>query len=59
MALKMGAAVLVTGGFGVEDDVIKLADEMNLPVNLLPYDTFTVVLLLTRLFTRGSQKKML
>lgn len=57
MALKMGAAVLVTGGFGVEDDVIKLADEMNLPVISSSYDTFTVATFINKALYKRLTKK--
>ncbi|WP_296971847.1 DRTGG domain-containing protein [Tepidanaerobacter sp. EBM-38] len=42
LALKHGAAVLVTGGFDVDDEVIKLADDMGMPLLSSSYDTFTV-----------------
>ena len=46
IAIKAGAAVLVTGGFDASDEVKQLADEMNLPVISTSYDTFTVATML-------------
>lgn len=48
MALKKGAAVLVTGGFDVDEEVIKLADSLNIPVISSSYDTFTVATFINR-----------
>lgn len=48
IAIKAGAAVLVTGGFDATDEVKQLADEMNLPVISTSYDTFTVATMLNR-----------
>ncbi|MDV6377543.1 DRTGG domain-containing protein [Sporosarcina sp. GW1-11] len=48
IAIKAGAAVLVTGGFDATDEVKKLADDMNLPVISTSYDTFTVATMLNR-----------
>lgn len=48
IAIKAGAAVLVTGGFDASDEVKQLADEMNLPVISTSYDTFTVATMLNR-----------
>lgn len=48
LALKAGAAVLVTGGFDTEEYVKKLADELQLPVISTSYDTFTVATMINR-----------
>ncbi|MET3697281.1 putative transcriptional regulator [Bacillus oleivorans] len=48
LALKAGAAVLVTGGFDTEESVKKLADELELPVISTSYDTFTVASMINR-----------
>lgn len=48
LALKAGAAVLITGGFDTEDDVKKLADKLQLPIISSSYDTFTVATMLNR-----------
>jgi len=48
LALKLGAAVLVTGGFGVDEEVIKLADSMGMPLLSSSYDTFTVATIINR-----------
>ncbi|GKV54591.1 thioesterase [Sporosarcina sp. NCCP-2222] len=48
LALRAGAAVLVTGGFDAADDAKKLADELNLPIISSSYDSFTVATMLNR-----------
>jgi len=47
-ALELGAAVLITGGFGTSDEVKQLADRMELPIISSSYDTFTVASLINR-----------
>lgn len=47
-ALKAGAAVLITGGFDTEEDVKKLADELEMPIISSSYDTFTVATMINR-----------
>ncbi|OIK08527.1 hypothetical protein BIV60_25925 [Bacillus sp. MUM 116] len=48
LALKAGAAVLITGGFDAEDQIKKLADKLELPVISTSYDTFTVATMINR-----------
>lgn len=48
LALKAGAAVLVTGGFDTEDTVKKLADKLEMPIISTSYDTFTVATMINR-----------
>ena len=48
LALKAGAAVLITGGFDTEEHVKKLADELELPIISSSYDTFTVATMINR-----------
>ncbi|WP_251549567.1 CBS domain-containing protein [Neobacillus muris] len=48
LALKAGAAVLITGGFDTEDQVKKLADQLELPIISSSYDTFTVATMINR-----------
>lgn len=48
LALKAGAAVLITGGFDTEENVKKLADDLQLPVISSSYDTFTVATMINR-----------
>lgn len=48
LALRAGAAVLVTGGFDTEEQVKRLADELELPVISSSYDTFTVATMINR-----------
>lgn len=47
-ALSAGAAVLITGGFDTDDNVKKLADELELPIISSAYDTFTVATMINR-----------
>lgn len=56
-ALKAGAAVLVTGGFEVDDEVVKLANEQEMPVISTSYDTFTVATLINRAIYKRLIKK--
>lgn len=48
LALKQGAAVLVTGGFDSTDVAKQLADELELPIISTSYDTFTVASMINR-----------
>lgn len=48
LALEAGAAVLITGGFDTSEEVIKLADELELPIISTSYDTFTVATMINR-----------
>ncbi|MDN5330811.1 MAG: hypothetical protein PWP45_36 [Tepidanaerobacteraceae bacterium] len=57
LSLTMGAAVLITGGFKAEEDVVRLADEKGMPLITSPYDTFTVATIINRaIFTRLLRK---
>lgn len=60
LALEKGAAVLITGGFGTNDEVIKLANELELPIISTSYDTFTVATLINRaIYDRLIKKEIL
>ncbi|MDQ0298574.1 putative transcriptional regulator [Salibacterium salarium] len=48
LALEAGAAVLITGGFDTNENVIALADELGMPVISTSYDTFTVATMINR-----------
>ena len=48
LALKAGAAVLITGGFDTEEDIKKLADSLEMPIISTSYDTFTVATMINR-----------
>lgn len=48
LALRAGAAVLITGGFDTDEEVKKLADELELPILSTSYDTFTVATMINR-----------
>ncbi|WP_286164734.1 DRTGG domain-containing protein [Clostridium sp. 1xD42-85] len=48
LAIKEGAAVLITGGFDTEEGIKRLADERKLPIISTSYDTFTVAAMINR-----------
>ncbi len=48
LAIRAGAAVLVTGGFDTTDEVKELANALDLPVITTSYDSFTVATMLNR-----------
>jgi len=48
LALKAGAAVLITGGFDTEDHIKRLADNLEMPIISTSYDTFTVATMINR-----------
>ncbi|MFD1019025.1 DRTGG domain-containing protein [Thalassobacillus hwangdonensis] len=48
LAIKEGAAVLITGGFDTDEHVKRLADEKKLPIISTSYDTFTVATMINR-----------
>lgn len=48
LALRDGAAVLITGGFDTTEEIKRLADEKELPVLSTSYDTFTVASMINR-----------
>lgn len=56
-ALEKGAAVLITGGFDTEKSILKLADEVEMPVIRTTYDTFTVATMINRAMTDQLIKK--
>jgi predicted transcriptional regulator len=57
LALKAGAAVLITGGFDTEDKVKKLANELEMPIISSSYDTFTVATMINRAIENQLIKK--
>lgn len=57
LALKNGAAVLITGGFATSDAVITLANEQGLPLLVTNYDTFTVATLINRALSDQAIKQ--
>ncbi|MHA0857777.1 DRTGG domain-containing protein [Paenibacillus sp. CMAA1364] len=60
LALKHGAGVLITGGFGISSEVKLLADELDLPIFSSRYDTFTVASMINRaIFDRIIKKKIM
>ena len=56
-ALEQGAAVLITGGFSASDELIRRADELEIPVIGTTYDTFTVASLINRAMSDQLIKK--
>lgn len=48
LALKAGAAILITGGFDAEEHTKELADKYELPIISCTYDTFTVATMINR-----------
>ncbi|WP_100012096.1 DRTGG domain-containing protein [Lentibacillus sediminis] len=48
LALKEGAAVLITGGFDTDEQIKQLADEKQLPIISSSYDSFTVAAMINR-----------
>ncbi|HLS67094.1 MAG TPA: DRTGG domain-containing protein [Pseudogracilibacillus sp.] len=48
LALKAGAAVLITGGFDTNEHIKRIADEKELPIISTSYDTFTVAEMINR-----------
>jgi len=57
LALKAGAAVLITGGFNTDDDVKRLANELEMPIISSSYDTFTVATMINRAIENQLIKK--
>lgn len=58
-ALRLGAGVLITGGFGADEEVRELADQLELPIISSGYDTFTVATLINRaIYDRMIKKKI-
>ena len=57
LALKAGAAVLITGGFDTEESVIKLANDLDMPIISSSYDTFTVATMINRAIENQLIKK--
>lgn len=56
-ALERGAAVLITGGFDTDNEIIQLADKLDLPILRTTYDTFTVATMINRAMTDQLIKK--
>lgn len=48
LAIKKGAAVLITGGFDTSNHIKQLADQKKLPIISTSYDTFTVAAMINR-----------
>lgn len=57
LALEQGAAVLITGGFNTNEEVILLANKLKMPVLSTTYDSFTVATLINRAITDQLIKK--
>src|SRR5699024_12206589 len=48
LALRAGAAVLITGGFDTSEHIKQLDDEKNLHIMSTTYDTFNVAVIIHR-----------
>ncbi|EOT26313.1 DRTGG domain-containing protein [Enterococcus saccharolyticus] len=57
LALKQGAAVLITGGFDTTAEIQQLADDLELPILRTTYDTFTVATMINRALSDQLIKK--
>ncbi|WP_286680587.1 DRTGG domain-containing protein [Tepidanaerobacter sp. EBM-49] len=57
LALERKAAVLVTGGFEVDSEVIELADKVEMPLLSSSYDTFTVATIINRAIYKRLVRK--
>lgn len=57
LALEHGAAVLITGGFKTNEEIILLANKLKMPVLSTMYDSFTVATLINRAITDQLIKK--
>ncbi|MGY3724778.1 Predicted transcriptional regulator containing CBS domains [Granulicatella balaenopterae] len=57
LALENGAAVLITGGFKASEDLVRLANELEIPILGTTYDTFTVATMINRAMTDQLIKK--
>lgn len=57
LALESGAAVLLTGGFDVSNDILSLADTLEMPIMRTNYDTFSVATLINRAISDQMIKK--
>lgn len=57
LSLEQGAAVLITGGFKASPRIIRLANDLALPVLSTSYDTFTVGAMINRAMTDQLIKK--
>lgn len=56
LALEIGCAVLITGGFQCSDHVKKLADKKQLPIISSQYDTFTTSTLINNAMSQRQIK---
>lgn len=57
LALENGAAVLITGGFDTNDEIVALANQLGMPVIRTTYDSFTVATMINRAMTDQLIKK--
>jgi predicted transcriptional regulator len=56
-AIEKGLAVLITGGFDTEPEIIELANQNAIPVMQTTYDTFTVATMINRALSDQLIKK--
>ena len=59
-ALEQQAGVLITGGFGTDEEAMRLADERGLPIISSKHDTFTVASMINRaMYDRLIKRKIM
>lgn len=59
-ALERGSAVLITGGFSTSNEIIKYADEHDLPIISSNYDTYLVANIINRaMYNQMIRKEIL
>ena len=59
-AIEQGAGVLITGGFGTNEDVKHLSDQLGLPIISCKHDTYTVASMINRaMFDRLIRQKIM
>lgn len=57
LALEKGAAVLITGGFETTQEIVDLANQVEMPILRTSYDTFTVATMINRAMSDQLIKK--
>ncbi|MFZ7104676.1 MAG: DRTGG domain-containing protein [Peptococcaceae bacterium] len=59
IGLERGAALLVTGGFKISEEVLQRGRELNVPIITCPYDTFVATSMINRaVYERLTYKEL-
>ncbi|MGF7185648.1 putative transcriptional regulator [Desulfitispora alkaliphila] len=59
-SIEVGAALMVSGGFEVEKEVVELAKEKNIPVITSPYDTFALTSMINKsIYDKLEEKELI